>query len=178
MSALKERLDAFAASFDGKVRPLEDLRGDPAYQADREVAKEFIRQLRDEHTFTFLSFVTAVDNYLDEPRFEVTYRLRSLEHNADLRVNVPAGGEDPEVDTVTDLFAAADWLEREVWDMFGIRFAGHPNLTRILMWEGFDAYPLRKDYPLLGNTPGTPGYLGKGGKPAAHRAAPGPGGTP
>ena len=168
MSTVRERLDAVAAGFEG-VRAVDDLRGDPAFVADRASAKAFLTRLRDDEglRFTFLSFVTAVDNYLDEPRFEVTYRLRSLEHNQDLRVNVPTGGEEPEVDTVTDLFPGANWMEREVWDMFGIRFAGHPNLTRILMWEGFEGFPLRKDYPLLGNTPGTPGYVGKGGKPAA-----------
>jgi len=176
MSDVADRIRAVAEGFAGRVRPLEDLRGDPAFAADAEVFKDFLRRLRDEEGFSLLSFLTAVDNYLDEPRFEVTYRVRSLDHNADVRVNVATGGEDPEVDTVTDLFPAADWMEREVWDMFGIRFRGHSNLTRILMWEGFDAFPLRKDYPLLGNTPGTPGYLGKGSKPAALRDAAGGGG--
>jgi NADH:ubiquinone oxidoreductase subunit C len=95
----------------------------------------------------------------------VVYNLRSLESNVDLRINVPVPGEDPEVDSIADLYPAANWMEREVWDMFGVRFRNHPNLERILMWEGFEGHPLRKDYPLLGNTPGTPGYLGKGGNP-------------
>ena len=84
--------------------------------------------------------------------------LRGVEHA------MQVGGEDPAVETVSDLYPAANWMEREVWDMFGIRFKGHGNLERILMWEGFEGHPLRKDYPLLGNTPGTPGYVGKGGK--------------
>ncbi len=155
---------ALVGEFGDKIEVLDDLRGDPSFRADGSIAKDFIRRLRDEFGFGVLSFLTAVDNYLDEPRFEVSYRLRSMEQNLDLRINVPAGGEDPAVDSVTDLFHAANWLEREVWDMFGVRFRDHPNLERILMWEGFEGHPLRKDYPLLGNTPGTPGHAGKGAK--------------
>jgi len=157
-------LEEFANGFGDAVERLDDLRGDLAWRADASVFKEFVRKLRDEKGFKTLAILTAVDNYLDEPRFDVTYRLRSMERDLDLRINVPVGGEEPELDTVTDLFRVANWLEREVWDMFGIRFRGHPNLERILMWEGFEGFPLRKDYPLLGNTPGTPGYFGKGGK--------------
>ena len=142
---------------------VDDLRGDTAFVVAPEKLKELLLGLK-EAGYTFLSFITAHDNYLDEPRFAVTYRVRSIEANHDVRVNVPVPGEDPVVDSVTGLFASADWLEREVWDMFGVRFEGHPNLERILMWEGFEGFPLRKDYPLLGNTPGTPGYTGKGGK--------------
>ena len=161
MSDLRAELDALVAEHGGER--VEDLRGDHAYVLPREKAHGCLQALK-EASFEFCSFITAVDNYLDEPRFEVIYRLRSLTRNVDVRVNVPVPGDDAEVDTVTDLFPAANWMEREVWDMFGVRFQGHPNLERILMWEGFEAHPLRKDYPLLGNTPGTPGYVGKGGK--------------
>ncbi|MFI5402661.1 MAG: NADH-quinone oxidoreductase subunit C [Planctomycetota bacterium] len=163
MSELKALLDAAAAEFPG-VRRLDDLRGEDAFAAPPEALKGFARRLRDGLGYDFLVLVTAADNYLDEPRFEVTWRLRSIARNADVRINVPVGGEAPEVDSLTDLYPAANWMERETWDMFGIRFRGHPNLERILMWEGFEGHPLRKDYPLLGNTPGTPGYVGKGGK--------------
>jgi NADH-quinone oxidoreductase subunit C len=164
VSDLRADLDAAAAELPGRVKRIADLRGDDAFVADREVARDFVRTLKERLGFDTLVLVTAVDNYLDEPRFEVTYRLRSLARNADVRVNAPVPGEAPEIDTITDLYPAADWMEREVWDMFGVRFRGHPNLERILMWEGFEGHPLRKDYPLLGNTPGTPGYVGKGGK--------------
>ena len=156
-------LDALVARFGDRVRRLEDLRGDDSFEADREVVHDLAARLK-EAGFDFLVFVTAADNYLDEPRFAVTYRFRSLGENRDVRVNAPVPGEDPSIASLTDLFEAANWLEREVWDMFGVRFSGHPNLERILMWEGFQGHPLRKDYPLLGNTPGTPGHVGKGGK--------------
>lgn len=156
-------LDAILEAYAGRAERIEDLRGDTACRAERGVAHALIGSLR-EQGFNYLVLVTAVDNYLDEPRFEVTYRLRSLEENVDVRINVPVAGDDPELDTISDLYPAADWMEREVWDMFGVRFKGHPNLERILMWEGFEGHPLRKDYPLLGNTPGTPGHVGKGGK--------------
>jgi NADH-quinone oxidoreductase subunit C len=165
-ATIREALDAIASGFEGQVEAVEDLRGEPLYVADRGVAHDFIERLKtDEKTgCDSLVFITGQDNYLDEPRFEVVYCVRSLERNFDVRVKVPVPGEEPEVASLCDLFPGANWLEREVWDMFGIRFKGHPNLERILMWEGFEGHPLRKDYPLLGNTPGTPGYIGKGGK--------------
>jgi NADH-quinone oxidoreductase subunit C len=145
------------------ARRIADLRGEDAFVAAREALPGFVRRLKD-LGFDTLVLVTAVDNHLDEPRFEVTYRLRSLGRNADVRINAPVPGEDPEIDSICDLYPAANWMEREVWDMFGIRFRGHPNPERILMWDGFEGHPLRKDYPLLGNTPGTAGYVGKGAK--------------
>ena len=91
-------------------------------------------------------------------RFAVVYHFYSLEHKHRLRLVVPVTEAEAELDSLTSLWAGADWLEREVWDMFGIRFQGHPNLTRILMYEEFEGHPLRKDYsvnkrqPLIGPT--------------------------
>ena len=91
-------------------------------------------------------------------RFAVVYHFYSLKHKHRLRLVVPVTEAEAELDSLTSLWAGADWLEREVWDMFGIRFQGHPNLTRILMYEEFEGHPLRKDYsvnkrqPLIGPT--------------------------
>lgn len=97
----------------------------------------------------FLTDMTAVD-YLakKEPRFEVVYHLTSLRTKQRLRVKVPVPETDPEVESLTPLWKGADWLEREVWDLFGIRFRGHPNLKRVLLYEEFQGHPLRKDYPV------------------------------
>jgi len=166
MRDLKTALGALVKEFSGDVEAVEDLRGELHFVAKSSAFKAFLTRLRDDDDlrFDYVVFITGLDNYLEEPRFEVVYCLRSMTHNVDLRVNVPVGGEDAEIDTITDLYPAANWLEREVFDMFGVRFTDHPNLERILMWDGFEGHPLRKDYPLLGNTPGTPGYRGKGGK--------------
>ena len=83
----------------------------------------------------------------DDYRFDVVYHVYSTAHNHRLRVRVPVGLADPTVVSLTSLWACANWFEREVWDLFGIRFAGHPNLKRILMYEPFQGHPLRKDYP-------------------------------
>ena len=83
-----------------------------------------------------------------QARFVVVYHFYSMEHKHRLRLVVPVDEADAEVDSLTSLWAGADWLEREVWDMFGIRFQGHPNLKRILMYDEFDGHPLRKDYPV------------------------------
>ncbi len=104
--------------------------------------------------FNFLMDLTAVD-YLffaggriqKKSRFEVVYHFYSLKNNQRLRLKVPIDEENPEVDTLSDLWPSANWYEREVWDMFGIRFKGHPNLKRILMYEEFKGHALRKDYP-------------------------------
>ena len=83
-----------------------------------------------------------------EARFAVVYHLYSLKHKHRLRLVVPVEEAEPELDSLTALWASADWFEREVWDMFGIRFRGHPDLKRILMYEEFQGHPLRKDYPV------------------------------
>ena len=105
--------------------------------------------------FNFLMDLTAVD-YLffaggriqKEFRFEVVYHFFSLKYNHRLRIKVPVNEKSPEVDTLCDLWPSANWYEREVWDMFGIKFKGHPNLKRILMYEEFQGHALRKDYPV------------------------------
>jgi len=84
----------------------------------------------------------------DTFRFDVVYHFYSLAHNHRLRLKVPLTEADPVVDSLTGLWQSANWFEREVWDMFGIRFRGHPHLTRILMYESFEGHPLRKDYPV------------------------------
>ncbi len=84
----------------------------------------------------------------DAYRFEMVYHFYSSGHNRRLRVKVPLSASDPVVDSLTGLWASANWYEREVWDMYGITFTGHPNLKRILMYEAFKGHPLRKDYPV------------------------------
>lgn len=102
--------------------------------------------------YDYLVDVTAVEYRDLELPIEVVYELRSLERHADLRVKVELPKDEPlEVDSVTSLWRAADWLEREVYDMFGIAFRGHPDLRRILMWDTYaEGHPLRKDFPLRG----------------------------
>ena len=106
--------------------------------------------LRHEEKFNRLSAVTAVDWYPAEPRFEVVYQLHSIELNQRVRVKCRLPGANPEIDSVTGVWRAANWFEREVFDMFGITFRNHPNLTRILMPVDWEGYPLRKDYPVHG----------------------------
>ncbi len=100
--------------------------------------------------YNFLMDLTAVDGLKmnKRPRFEMVYHFFSLSHKQRVRLKVPVEAENPEVDSLTDLWRGADWFEREVWDMFGIKFRNHPNLKRILMYEEFEGHPLRKDYPV------------------------------
>lgn len=101
-------------------------------------------------SFTMLTDVTCVDFPQEPGRFRMAYQLYSLESAARLRLRVWAGADDPTVDSVTSVWPTANWLEREVYDMFGVRFAGHPDLARILMPDDWVGHPLRKDYPLGG----------------------------
>ena len=98
--------------------------------------------------FDFLAELTAVDFWPREPRFEIIYVLVSIEHRARLRLKVRLHGEDAHVGTVSGIWPAANWLEREVWDLFGVRFDGHPDPRRLLMPEDWEGSPLRKDYPV------------------------------
>ena len=105
---------------------------------------------RDELGFNFLVDLSSVDNFGEEPRFEVVYELYSLADNIHLRLKTKVSEDNLEVPTVSDIWQTADWHEREVFDMMGIRFANHPDLRRILMWDGYPFFPLRKDFPLEG----------------------------
>jgi NADH-quinone oxidoreductase subunit C len=100
--------------------------------------------------FTYLSDVTGVDRFPIEPRFELNYHLLSLSRRDRVRLRVRLPGEDPVVESVVSVWPTANWHEREIFDLFGIRFEGHPNLTRMLLPDDWEGYPLRKDYPVEG----------------------------
>ena len=129
--------------------------GDTIVYVRRERAHDVLAWLRDTpgQQFDYLTDVTAVEYRDPERALEVVWQLRSLPRKADLRVKAELDQRGPlEVRSVWDLWRGADWLEREVYDMFGIGFAGHPDLRRILMWETYaEGYPLRKDFPLRGH---------------------------
>lgn len=128
-----------------------EFRGETTLVVRKEALLDTMRLLRDDPALQFdrLADVTAVD-YLNlgrEPRFAAVYHLMSRRSYARLRVRAQIPENDPVIDSVTPLYPAANWLEREVYDMFGIQFAGHPDPTRILMPDDWEGYPLRKDFP-------------------------------
>jgi NADH-quinone oxidoreductase subunit C len=128
-------------------------RGDDTLVVKPESILAAIRQLKEdpELQMNFLVDLTAVDYLGRDPRFEVVYHLRSFATGARLRVKAPLAepddGASPILDSIVPLWAGANWFEREVWDLYGIKFRGHPDLRRILMYEEFIGHPLRKDYP-------------------------------
>jgi NADH-quinone oxidoreductase subunit C len=110
---------------------------------------EVCRVLRDEFSFERLSGQTGVDYWPQvEPRFHIVYQLHSVSKNIRLGLRVPVSGGDPRLPSILPVYPNANWHEREIWDMFGVRFDGHPDLRRILMPEDWVGHPLRKDYPL------------------------------
>ena len=118
--------------------------------ASRDDLPVVARALRDrpDLRFALLIDLVGVDYHPRPPRFELVYLLVSLEHHHRLRLKVRLPGEDAHVQTVSDVWPAANWLEREVWDLFGIVFDGHPDPRRLLMPEDWEGFPLRKDYPV------------------------------
>lgn len=145
---LSEVIEGLVGKFGESVEDASTPLGESAVLVPRERILEVLSYLRDgaEISFEFLMDVTAVDYLGRRPRFEVVYQLYSLAGKKRLRVKTAVDEEDPELESATPLFKSANWFEREVWDMFGIRFRGHPDLRRILMYEGFEGHPLRKDY--------------------------------
>ena len=125
--------------------------GDQVVVLHRANLRESFRALRDEPQlgYDFLSDITAVDYWKrKEARFEVVYQIVSRTRRHRLRVRVPVPENDPTVESLTPLWRGANFLEREVWDLFGIRFIDHPDLRRVLLYEEFQGHPLRKDYPV------------------------------
>ena len=119
---------------------------------DRGQIRESCALLRDDTQFpvTFLSDITCVDWYPNEPRFEIVYHLLSIAKKERVRLKVKLDGASPVVESVTSIWPGANYFEREVFDLFGVRFTGHPYLRRLLMPEDWEGNPLRKDYPVEG----------------------------
>jgi NADH-quinone oxidoreductase subunit C len=112
--------------------------------------REIAKFCRDQLSFDYLIDVTSIDNFGEEPRFEIVYHLYSTREAVHLRLKSKVPQETGVVDTVSDIWPTANWHEREAYDMMGIKFNGHPDLRRILMWDGYPYFPLRKDFPLEG----------------------------
>jgi NADH-quinone oxidoreductase subunit C len=138
----------YRARFAEAIRDAVEDRKQAILVVERERLAEIARYTRDEEKFDLLSDLTAVDWPKREKRFDVVLNLYSFAHNTRLRIKVQAGA-DESVASVSGVWPTANWLEREVYDMFGIEFAGHPNLQRILLPEEWQGYPLRKDYDIL-----------------------------
>ena len=136
----------------GSVQEVKFDRDELTIHVERSLLREACVLLRDDPNcpFNFLSDVTCVDWYPSDPRFEVVYHLLSISKKERVRLKVRVDGESPVVESVTSVWPAANYFEREVFDLFGVRFTGHPYLRRLLMPEDWEGHPLRKDYPVEG----------------------------
>lgn len=155
LAAVAQQLET---QFGSRLQAKNHFRGELTYTVDNPELKPILQYCKDHLQFDFLVDITSVDNFGVEPRFELVYELYSLERNIYLRFKTFVSEDNLEqTPTVCDLWPTANWHEREIFDMMGIRFAGHPDLRRILMWEGYPYYPLRKDFPLEGKPSDVPG---------------------
>jgi NADH-quinone oxidoreductase subunit C len=128
---------------------LREFRGDITLMISPDNVLEAFKSLRDEHGFDFLEEETAVDYWPEqEPRFHIVYQVYSIKNQLRLGLRVPVSGLSPTIPSIEKVYPNANWFEREIWDMFGIRFEGHSDLRRILMPYDWEGHPLRKDYPL------------------------------
>jgi NADH-quinone oxidoreductase subunit C len=146
----KETVERLQAAFGDRISHPADYRGDWCVDVAPGALAEVARFIRKDLGYLMLSDMSGVDHYPDEPRFRVVYMVTHMDHKNQFRFQVYLDGEDPKVSTVTGVWAVSNWLEREVYDFFGIVFEGHPDLRRILMPEDFEGFPLRKDFPILG----------------------------
>jgi NADH-quinone oxidoreductase subunit C len=146
----QELLDSFSKSFGEKIQNKTEFRGETTFTLAASDLREIAEFCREELSFDYLIDVTSIDNFGEEPRFEIVYHLYSMAHAVHLRLKLNVPEEANAVDTISDIWPTANWHEREAYDMMGIKFNGHPDLRRILMWEGYPFFPLRKDFPLEG----------------------------
>ena len=141
----------FAAKFAASSPKQVDFRGETTFILPLADTKPALAWCKNDLGFDYLLDVSSVDNFGEDPRFEVVYELYSLTTHLHLRIKCTVSEEESEkIPTVSDVWPTADWHEREIYDMMGLKFLGHPDLRRILMWEGYPFFPLRKDFPLEG----------------------------
>jgi NADH-quinone oxidoreductase subunit C len=143
-------IDHFKAQFADAIVSSHENYGDETIVVKREALFDILKFAKEDEALRFdlLMDICGVDYLNQTPRFEVVYHLYSVSKNHRIRIKVRVLEEDCVVPSCLSLWKAADWFERETWDMVGIRFEGHPNLKRLLLFEGFEGYPLRKDYPI------------------------------
>ncbi len=150
MSAL-ELAQKLKAQFGELISAPVEFRGEVTLSvADADKIADVCAVAKNELGFDYLIDVSGVDNLGDDPRWTVVYELSGIAHRQHLRLKTRVSEEKSELPTVTTVWRTADWHEREIYDMMGIRFRGHPDLRRILMWDGYPYFPLRKDFPLAG----------------------------
>jgi NADH-quinone oxidoreductase subunit C len=143
-------VEALQAEFGDAIQDVQEFRGEITVFVDGARIVDICQYCRDTEGlhYNFLSDVTGIDYLPQEPRFGVAYNLYSMYHNRSLRLKVMLPGDEPEVATVTGIYPAANWFEREIFDLLGVTFTDHPDMRRILMPDDWDGHPLRKDYPL------------------------------
>jgi NADH-quinone oxidoreductase subunit C len=146
----QELLASLGQLFGVKLQEKIEFRGETTYTISPNDLREVARFCRDDLSFDYLIDITSIDNYGEEPRFEIVYELYSMTLAIHLRLKFRVSEEAEGVDTVSDIWPTANWHEREIYDMMGIKFKGHPDLRRILMWDGYPFFPLRKEFPLEG----------------------------
>ncbi|PYI43161.1 MAG: NADH-quinone oxidoreductase subunit C [Verrucomicrobia bacterium] len=146
----EELLNRFTKAFEAKLQLKIEFRGETTYTIAASDLRLVAKFCRDELSFDYLIDITSIDNFGEEPRFEIVYHLYSMSDSIHLRFKLKVPEETGAVDTVSDIWPTANWHEREAYDMMGIKFNRHPDLRRILMWEGYPYFPLRKDFPLEG----------------------------
>ena len=145
-----EVFESLGKSFSEKIQQQAEFRGETTYTISASDLREIAKFSRDKLSFDYFLDITSIDNFGEEPRFEIVYHLYSMLHGIHLRLKLKVPEEAGAVDTVSDIWPTANWHEREIYDMMGIKFNGHPDLRRILMWDGYPFFPLRKDFPLAG----------------------------
>jgi NADH-quinone oxidoreductase subunit C len=157
MSGALEHANRLREGFPGLISEPVEFRGELTLKvADAERMPEVCTFAKSTLGFDYLVDISSLDNYGEDPRFTVVYHLYGYGHHCHLRLKTDVNEEKCELPTVTGVWRTADWHEREIYDMMGIRFRGHPDLRRILMWEGYPYFPLRKDFPLSGKPTDVP----------------------
>ncbi len=146
---IREIEEIISEKFPGVLEKAEVIKGDNVIVVRKDAILSVMNFLKKELSFEMLIDVTAVDYYGKKPRFEVVYQLYSVSRNERLRVKTRVD-EGEELDSVFSVWPSASFPEREVYDLFGIKFKGHPYLKRLLLWDGFEGHPLRKDFPVEG----------------------------
>ena len=146
----QELFDSLERSLGDKLQQKTEFRGETTYAIAPSDLRYIAKLCRENLSFDYLLDITSIDNFGEEPRFEIVYHLYSMSHSIHLRVRLKIPEEGDVVDTISDIWPTANWHEREIYDMMGIKFNGHPDLRRILMWDGYPFFPLRKDFPLAG----------------------------